>query len=561
MKPSRTFKRQLRFDKLRGVERDVAKLLKELAASKSFSQLPPGLLSDLKLGIVEGLTNAIHHGSVGTKKPAQLRFEANPNRIEVVIEDSGPGFSLAALLRRRLPSELDSRGRGLLILKNLFDTVHYRRGRTNRLILRRKLSRPKRFDDAIELFNLLQEAIQQLRPKHQLYERFIDFVVGRFNVQRASFLLFDPESELLKVATSRGISPRVAKSIAVEPGEGVSGFVFKTSRPLLVNNTSRVKQGTPKPRRQGYESKSFVSVPVVVSPLHLGEETIGVLNLTDKRDGSSFTNEELKLLNLMATQAATAFRIRDLIDAVQSHERANREWQIVHEIQSRLLPGSFPDLGDLEVAGRCQLSPRGGGDYFDVLKIDNVLRGVVADVSGHDVGSAITMASFRSIFRSMVFDPNSPGYLLQVLRWAMHEDLLKLHQFISCWIFEYRAPGKVKVSGAGHPPLLHYRADLKKWQTTFSKHLPLGLEDESKPQNTAIVLGKGDVLVIYTDGLFDPRMRATGFDKQTFSDFIENHLHLSTDALAAEVAREVKPHHLALSNPDDIAFLILRRRL
>ncbi|HKY61962.1 MAG TPA: SpoIIE family protein phosphatase [bacterium] len=560
MKSSRTFKRTLRFDKLRGVEREVAQLLKELAANKSFSQLPPGLLGDLKLGIVEGLANAFHHASSDGKKPALLRFEANPKRIEVVVEDQGPGFSLTALLRRRSPSELESRGRGLLILKNLFDSIHYRRGRTNRLILRRKLSRPKRFDDAIELFNLLQEGIQQLRPKHQLYERFIDFVVGRFNVQRASFLLFDAESGLLKVATSRGISPRVAKGTAIQPGEGVSGFVFKTSRPLLVNNTARVKQGTPKPRRQGYDSKSFVSVPVVVSPLHLGEETIGVLNLTDKRDGSSFTNEELKLLNLMATQAATAFRIRDLIDAVQSHERANREWQIVHEIQSRLLPDSFPAVGDLEVAGRCQLSARGGGDYFDVLKIDKVLRGVVADVSGHDVGSAITMASFRSIFRSMVFDPNSPGYLLQVLRWAMHEDLLKLHQFISCWIFEYKAGGKVKVSGAGHPPLLHFRSDLKKWQTTFSKHLPLGLEDESKPQNSSIVMGKGDVLILYTDGLFDPRMRATGFDKQTFCDFIENHLHLNTDQLAGEVAREVKPHHLALGNPDDIAFLILRRR-
>jgi sigma-B regulation protein RsbU (phosphoserine phosphatase) len=147
-----------------------------------------------------------------------------------------------------------------------------------------------------------------------------------------------------------------------------------------------------------------------------------------------------------------------------------------------------------------------------------------------------------------------------VLRWAMHEDLIKLHQFISAWVFEFRPPGTVRVSGAGHPPILHYRPAQKKWSTLFSEHLPLGLEDESKPQNKKIKLEKGDLLIFYTDGLFDPRMRATGYDKQNFYEMVENNLHLATSDLVREVAREVAPHHLALNNPDDIALLIFRRR-
>src|SRR5262249_3293041 len=114
--------------------------------------------------------------------------------------------------------------------------------------------------------------------------------------------------------------------------------------------------------------------------------------------------------------------------------------------------------------------------------------------------------------------------------------------------------------GAGHPPLMHYRAAKKKWHLVYSDHLPLGLEDESKPQNKKIQLEKNDLLIIYTDGLFDPRMRATGFDKQSFCELVEENLQLSAEDLVPEIAREVAPHHLALHNPDDIALLVLRRR-
>ncbi|MCE9624682.1 MAG: SpoIIE family protein phosphatase [Deltaproteobacteria bacterium] len=559
MKPSRRFKKDLSLNSLRGLESQVTSLLKALAKVPFFSNLPKGLLGDLKLGMIEGLSNAFIHGGSNAKRPAKLRFEALPKKIEICIEDSGEGFPFQAALRRR-PSDIEANGRGLWILKNLFDTVGYRRGRPNRLVLVRKLTRQQRLDDAIELFNMLQEGIQQLKPKHHLYDRFMDFVVEAFNVERASFLIYDPESGKLKVATSRGLSPKLIEKIAVGSGEGVAGYVFKTSRPLLVNNVTKVGMNDPRPRRKGYHTSSFVSVPIIASPLHIGEETIGVLNLTDRRDGSRFSSNDLKLLNVMAAQAASAFRIRDLLDTVKQHEGLNREPEIVHEIQSRLLPEKFPTVGDLEISGHCQLSMRGGGDYYDVIPVGDGLRGVVADVSGHDVGSAITMASFRAIFRSMVFDPNSPGYLLQVLRWAMHEDLIKLHQFISCWVFEYRPSGVFRVSGAGHPPVMHYRAAQKKWSFLFSNHLPLGLEDESKPQNKKIVLEKGDLIILYTDGLFDPRMRATGFDKQKFCERVENILHLSTAELVREIVREVAPHHMALNNPDDIALLVLRRR-
>lgn len=543
---------------LKGLDRRVEDILKRMTREKAYANLPASLRRDLKLVIVEGVTNAIRHGHAGPQRPARVALRLSPRKIEIVVTDRGPGFSMGRILQKS-PGEHDTSGRGLWILKNLMDRVSYVRGRPNQLRLIRQLTRPKKIDAALELFDRLNRSIQQLKPKKYLYDQFLDFIVDFFNVERASFLVYEPETRSLRVAVSRGIPARWVSKIRVTPGEGIAGYVFQTSRPLLVHNLAKMEKGTPRPRGKGYQSGSFVSVPVIVSPMQIGEETIGVLNLTDKRDGSRFSVGEIKLLGIMAGQAASAFRIRDLIDAVKSHEAIHKEFEIVEEIQNRLLPQTFPKLGDLDVGAFCKLSSRGGGDYYDLVQVDDVLRGIIADVSGHHVGSAITMASFRSIFRSLVYDPHQPGSLLQALRWALHEDLVKLHQFISCWVLEYQKSGGVRASGAGHPPLLHYRFKQKKWQSYESFHLPLGLEDEAEPQNVRIFLDKKDCLFLYTDGLFDPRMRETGFDKQRFCEIVEANLDLGAQPLVDKIIAEVSPHQMSIRSPDDIALLVFRR--
>ncbi len=561
MKPSRKSKKSLpvlELGSLQGADHKIDGLLKRLTTLPHFSNLPRSLLRDLKLTMIEAVANAVRHGGSESRSPCRVRLNPSVKKIEITVEDSGPGFNLAKA-SRPLPGDGEVTGRGMWILKNLMDKVDYRRGKPNRLRLVRRLARPKKVDAVLDLFDNLNQGLQRLKPLKQLHEQFLDFVVDLFNVERASLLVYDAESGKLKVGTSRGIPSKLVAKIQVTPGQGIAGYVFQTSRPLLVQNSRKLRKGTPLPRGKGYQTASFVSIPVIVSPTHIGEETIGVLNLTDKRDGTPFSQSEIQLLTVMAAQAASVFRIRDLIDTVKSHEALNKELEIVQEIQNRLIPRDFPKMAAFDIGGHCKLSSRGGGDYYDVVEVEGNLRVVVADVSGHHVGSAITMASFRSIFRSLVYDPHSPGSLLQALRWALHPDLLKLQQFISCWVVELKKSGTIRGSGAGHPPLLHYKSRSKQWQTYESTQLPLGLEDETEAQDIRIHLDKRDCLFLYTDGLFDPRMRETGFDKFRFCEIVESNLKLSAQELVDKIIAEVSPHQMSIRSPDDIALLAIRR--
>lgn len=533
--------------------------LRQLTKKKGYSNLPKSLLQDLKLAVIEGVGNAFRHGGCGRKVPCQLVMVVGPKQIQVEVTDKGPGFKIKPALEAGA-QELATHGRGLWIIKNLVDELSYRRGKPNRLILKKKLIRPKNIDAALQLFHELQGTLQELKPLEALYQQFVDYIMELFNAERASLLIYSPELGVLKNAISRGISKSIQAKLAIKPGEGVAGYVFQSSRPLLVNNLKRARAKGIQARNKGYATNSFVSVPVIASPMQIGESHLGVLNLTDRRDGTPFSSQDLKLLNLMATQAASLFRIRALIDQVKKGEAINRELEIVSEIQERMLLREFPKIKGIQIAGRCQLLPRGGGDYFDVFKVGEGLRGVMADVSGHNVGSALTMASLRSMVRSLFFDPSKPGELLKVLRWAMHEELTRLGHFISCWVWELLPSGQLSLSGAGHPPALIFRAGKQAWESIAAHHLPLGLEDEDRAQNQKLRLKQDDWIFFYTDGLFDPRMRETGLDQEKILQAMVELRGSTPEKMVEEIFNLIEPHHQLLESPDDVALLAIKKK-
>lgn len=558
-----TFRDQTLFTQLRGIDRKVEAILKRLGQHPGLQNLSSSLKRDLKLVLVEAITNAFRHGGAHRKQPVQVKVQANAKSIHLEIQDRGPGFSLKSALKKR-PEELSVGGRGLWILKTLMDRVSYQKGKPNRLILERRLTRPKNVEVALELLTRLQVSLQSLKPIQAFYEELLEFLIDFFNAERISLLTLEEESGKLKLAASRGLNKTLQKKIAIRPGEGVAGYVFSTGRSLLIQDARSLKGRGLKSSGKNYRSSSFMSVPVTVNPDRMGEEALGVLNITDPRDGKTFNAQDLKLLQLMVTQAAGLFRVRSLMEQVRRQESWRRELAIVAEIQSRLLPSQFPKIKGIGVAGQYELSPQGGGDYYDVFELEGELWGVIADVSGHNVASALTMSAFRSLARHTLHKAKSPGQWLKLLRQEMQEELEQTMHFISAWTFHLNPKGELVLSGAGHPPVLHYRTQTpskaKVWQEYKAKHLPLGLSDEMAVQNTRVKLAQGDWIFFYTDGLFDPHMRESGWDYACFQQWFEERVRHkpSPSQVVKNLFEEIKNHRRGLKHPDDVAVLGMR---
>lgn len=327
--------------------------------------------------------------------------------------------------------------------------------------------------------------------------------------RKASLLLLDPDGRTLRVAACAGsiaLGPASAE-VLVDAGKGVWGHVVKTGKPFLVEDLADLPEAlSPEDEPEGAEL--FLPVPLLLSPLKVKEKILGILSLADKPGGSAYQAGELKLLTAISAQAALAIHNSLLVRELQENERIRKEMEIAGEIQENLLPRRSPRLPGVDLAGRCVSAKRLGGDAYDFFEMpDGKLGVVVADVSGHSVGSAILMSFVRGVLRTAALRTGSPARLLEAVNELLYEDLCASEQFLTMSYFTYDAKdGLLTYSCAGHPPAVFLRAGRRSEPALIQADgMAIGLVPKVEFEEKQILFHPGDVLALYTDGVLDAR--------------------------------------------------------
>jgi diguanylate cyclase (GGDEF)-like protein len=148
--------------------------------------------------------------------------------------------------------------------------------------------------------------------REELFHSLLDMSAELVDATSGSLMLFDEHSQHLHIAVAKGMSLPLARTMAVPFGEGIAGRVARSGFPLLVNDIERDSR-VATPNRPRFRTKSFISLP-----LKNRERLVGVLNLADKRDDSSFTEADLNLVQSFANQAVL------MIDRTAVLERAGQ---------------------------------------------------------------------------------------------------------------------------------------------------------------------------------------------------------------------------------------------
>ena len=352
----------------------------------------------------------------------------------------------------------------------------------------------------------LSQAIARAADPNQIYDLILDEVVKSLGVEKASIMTFDPSRGILTIAAARGMDEEIMRSAVVKVGQGISGRVFASHEPLLMNDIQAAQMG---PGRERYRTKSLMSAPVTCFPMKVGEETLGVINVTDRTDGKPFTKGDLKLLTTLTNQAAAYLHIMKLSEERAAGERLRQQLEIARQIQYKLLPSGPPTLQGLDVAGRLITAERVGGDYYDCF-VTHAKRPsfVVADVSGHSIGAALIMAAFRSAMRSQQDGDYSPALLVQRINSILYEDLYQSEQFITMAYLQYlRSRRLIQFTTAGHPPPIVWRAVDRKFEEVGTGDPILGLEQRGVFHEKQMVVSSGDVILMYTDGITEAGRR------------------------------------------------------
>jgi diguanylate cyclase (GGDEF)-like protein len=176
------------------------------------------------------------------------------------------------------------------------------------LRLRDELNQRARFADSLQSFTRRIE----ISDPSETYLSILRHSAELLRAERSSLLLYDEASNELSVKAAFGPRAAVASAARMRLGDGVSGTVLLNGRPLVVNDVEAAGR-EPAPAERLYKTNSFISYPISI-----GGRKVGVLNMTDKTDGSAYDDIDLGLLETIAPQMALA------LDRAEWQEKATQ---------------------------------------------------------------------------------------------------------------------------------------------------------------------------------------------------------------------------------------------
>gem|GEM_PF-592232 len=546
-------------------------VLRELLVSllrEASIAMPHTLLWRCQVAQTEAVTNAMVHGtfSARTTTAIDVEWQLTPQHIHLRVEHPGPVFTLP---RRRVVPTPAEHGRGLQLIRSYADRVvlTHRAGR-NRLVMSFCRSvgaagdTPPDFDQAaLQSVHRLSEAIVRAPGLTDIFDCILREAVRMIPVRSASILQYDVAERALRVVAAVGLSKKLQREIRVPVGSGISGKVFAQSQPILIADARRDPQAA---RRRRYQSHSLISAPVTRVPHEAHTHPLGVINMTDKRDGSDFTARDLLLLQTMANQAAAYMHLCTLADQVTAAQAMEKEFALAREIQLGLLPPQPVCWRDLEAAGLCVPCATVGGDYFDFFPDVAGAPGVViADVAGHHMSAALTMAAVRSMLRTeMTHAGESLAVIVGRLNTQLYADLARAEQFVTCLLARYdRASGVLRLCGAGHPaPLLLRRGG--RVQALPSGDGPvLGLAHVATYEESLHPVQVGDVVLFYTDGLTGiVNARGHAFGERRLARALSALSEISAKAMVNQLRDQVFQFAGPTAVTDDVTLMAMKIR-
>jgi serine phosphatase RsbU (regulator of sigma subunit) len=212
--------------------------------------------------------------------------------------------------------------------------------------------------------------------------------------------------------------------------------------------------------------------------------------------------KRIEIIKGITQQAALAIK-NDLLlrDALRS-EKIEREFQLAREIQQAFLPDSIPYIPGWDIDVRWQPARQVGGDFYDLLYLDDTHLGIViADVADKGMPAALFMTLIRTLIRSAAKEITSPAGVLKQVNELLFQDA-KSGMFVTVFygVFDIKS-GRVIYANAGHNPPIRKTNQSSRLDELTRTSMALGLFYDIEVDERELFLLKDDLLLLYTDGI------------------------------------------------------------
>ena len=392
---------------------------------------------------------------------------------------------------------------------------------------------------------------------------------------------------LCRVSSSRGATRPRGVGEAGEWGSPAQevrlardAFVVKRLRslsgPLVVESSafgawSKALASAPPERRAAREREREALEQVrahLLVQVRTRELMVGVLSLGLRRGQFRYTARDKEVLMSVAAQLALVVENARLAERLVAEERLRQELALAAEVQRRLLPECAPESVAVELSGFCQPARGVGGDYYDFIAFDNRQLGIaIADVAGKGMAAALLMSTIQATLRSLSAGSNAGPQTshtladmvatLNRLLWSSTGGLNYVTFFYAQFDQETR---RLAYVNAGHNPPLFLRAgQAEGFRLLGSGGTVVGIFEHCAYEQETIQMGRGDVLLAYTDGLSESfNARGEEFGEARVREAVAETAALTVDEIRDELVRRVGEWSADAPQHDDLTFVVMK---
>lgn len=417
------------------------------------------------------------------------------------------------------------------------------------------LERLQQDQKMIAVMGEVSQALIYHMPLDKLLNHIMDVLIQYLPMDRGVLMLKDPATEQL-----------VPKVVRVQSGAlrtqniAVSKTIVRTA---VEKNSAILISDIQSDERFGGQASVIQSQihSAMCIPLWNNMDIIGLIYADRASLVEQFTEEDLRLLTLLANLAAVKIENARLYEDSLKMVQMERELTLAVQIQKNFLPKTNPSFEPYDICGSMRACHHVGGDYYDFLPIDADRLGiVVADVSGTGVSAALLMANLRGALNEKFPVTLDLSELMGKLNEFVHSSS-DSHDFISFFLAVVdRGKDELTYVNAGHNPPLHLdpRGRARRLESTG---LCLGMFPSQAYEERTVPIEPNDVLCLYTDGIVEGRTKEKEeFGEERLAEVLRASFALPASDMMEKIYADVFGFTGCAEAGDDMTLVVVKRK-
>ncbi len=418
-------------------------------------------------------------------------------------------------------------------------------------ILQDENLRLKRAVEELSTLNELALAIGASFSSQEVIDEIIGRSVKAVNAQQATITLLDRQapSEAKTLVRAQGSSTTLTQ---FHLDQALLGWIISQRAPLLSNDPANDK------RLGGMDNQAIRSLLCV--PLLAKSELVGALTAFNKRGEGDFTEDDQRLLSIIAGQSAQVIENARLYEEQQALREVQEELRFARRIQVGLLPGKAPEIPGYLVAGASLPAREVGGDYYDTISMDEDCWALcLGDVSGKGLPASLLMANLQATLRAQTVTEEPVRECVSRANRMLHRST-EPERFATLVYSVLDAKAhRICYCNAGHEPPLHFSGEGEPRRLKTGGML-VGFMEEADYEDECVDLAPGDFIVAYSDGVTDAENPTEEpFGEQRLIDLLGDLRDLEPKQMLESLLAAVEDHAGEAPQFDDLTLVILKR--